>query len=146
MRNVRALHTMRLTLADRIKSCFTRDKYAYFFRHFTDAEKELRRMDAWELAKVIYEANVLKNNPEKGIVAEHMLNVRLAKVQTRATYISIVAGLIGIAGGAYLTSAFQSPDRQFKCICEAKPSPADQRGSDQLIPPVPPVSKPLNQR
>ena len=133
---------MRTTIADRIKGFFAKDKDAFWFRHFTYEEKELRRMDAWQLAKVIHEANVHKNNPEKRIVAEHMLNVRLAKIQTRATYISIVAGLIGIAGGAFLTTSFQKHDSQTKCACECSHGASVQQNmSSPVTNTVPPVVK-----
>ncbi len=50
---------------------FTRDKEAFCWKHFTDEELELRRMDVWELAKVIDKARVnnLSGEQEKLIVA-----------------------------------------------------------------------------
>ena len=98
---------MRITFFDRIKALFARDEYSYWFKHITDEEKELRRMDSWELAKVIHEANVHNKNHEKRIVAEHMLQVRLVKMQNRAIYVSIIFGLIGVALGAVLTVIFK---------------------------------------
>ena len=98
---------MSIPLSVRIRSFFARDKHAFWWDHFTDDEKQLRRMDAWQLATVIHEESIHQTEPEKRIVAEHMLNVRLARIQARAAYISVVAGLVGIVGGAFLTSAFQ---------------------------------------
>ena len=98
---------MRINLADRFKALFARDEYGYWFRLITDEEKELRRMDSWELAKVIHEETVHPTNPEKRIVAEHMLNVRVAKIQNRATYVSVVVGFIGIVVGAALSAMLQ---------------------------------------
>lgn len=98
---------MRITLVDRIKALFARDEYSYWFKLITDEEKELRRMDSWELAKVIHEKTVSSKNSEKRIVAEHMLQVRLAKIQNRATYVSIVFGLIGVVLGAILCAVFK---------------------------------------
>lgn len=98
---------MRITLADRIKALFARVEYGYWFKLATDEEKELRRLDSWGLAKVIHEETVHPTNPEKRIVAEHMLNVRVAKIQNRATYVSIVVGFIGILVGAALSVMLQ---------------------------------------
>jgi len=139
---VSAFNPMNIPLSVRIRSFFTRDKHAFWWNHFTDDEKQLRRMDAWELATVIHEENIRQTAPEKRIVAEHMLNVRLAKIQTRATYISIVAGLVGAVGGAFLTTAFQKPDSQTKCTCECSHSaPIQQNMSGPVPDTVPPVVK-----
>jgi hypothetical protein len=123
---------MNIPLSVRIRNFFARVKYAYSWNHFTDDEKQLRRMDAWQLATVIHDESIRETAPEKRIVAEHMLSVRLAKIQTRATYISIVAGLVGAVGGAFLTTAFQRPDSQTKCACECSHSiPIQQNMSDR---------------
>ena len=98
---------MRITLADRFKALFARDEYDYWFQLITDEEKELRRMDSWELAKVIQEETVHPKNPERRIVAEHMLEVRIAKIQNRATYVSVIVGFIGILVGAALSAMLQ---------------------------------------
>jgi hypothetical protein len=89
----------------RIKSLFARDKEAFWWDHFTDEEKKLRRMDVWELAKVINEARVrnLAGEAEKLIVAEHMLNMRLAQIQAKASWGSGILGFIGAIIGASLS-------------------------------------------
>lgn len=56
-------------------------------------------MDSWELAKVIHEESVRQTNPERRIVAEHMFQIRVAKIQSRATYISVVVGFLGRRSG-----------------------------------------------
>lgn len=111
---------MRTTLIDRLKGFFARDKNAYWWDHWTDEEKQLRRMDVWQLANVINEARVrnLAGEAEKLIVAEHMLSERLARIQARPGYIATVAGLAGVVGGAFLTSALQKPEAPPKCVCE----------------------------
>lgn len=98
---------MRTTWIDRIKAAFAKDGYGYWFEHFTDQEKELRRMDSWQLARVIHEETVRPQNPEKRIVAEHMLQVRVAKIQNHATYVSVIVGFIGILVGAALSAMLQ---------------------------------------
>ena len=92
---------MRITIANRLKALFAPDEYEFWWHHFTDEEKKLRRMDVWELAEVISQK---KPNSPESIVAEHMLNVRLAKMQVRATYFNIVVGFVGIVVGAVLSS------------------------------------------
>ena len=118
--NVRPFNPMRTPISVRIKAFFAMDNYADWWNHFTDEEARLRRMDAWQLAKVIHEANVHQNNPEKRIVAEHMLNVRLAKIQSRPAWFAIAAGILGIAGGAILNSLLQQPNIAVNCVYEHK--------------------------
>jgi hypothetical protein len=64
---------MRITIADRFKALIAKDEYDYWFKHFTDEEKELRSMDSWALAKVIHEETSSTGNSPKRIVAEHLL-------------------------------------------------------------------------
>ena len=104
-----------IPLSVRIRAFFSRDKQAFWWNHFTDEEKQLRRMDVWQLAKVINEARVrnLAGESEKLIVAEHMLNVRLAQIQAKASWGSGVLGFVGAIIGAALsvslTIALQNP-------------------------------------
>ena len=98
---------MRITWTDRLKALFAKDEYDYWFKLITDEEKELRRMDSWELAKIISDESIKHTAPEKRIVAEHMLQIRLAKIQSRATYVSVIIGFIGVLAGAMITSLLQ---------------------------------------
>ena len=91
---------MRITIADRLRALFARNKYEFWFQHISDEEKQLSRMDVWELAKEISQNG--SDSPE-GIVAEHMLNARLAKMQVRATYVGIFFGLFGVVIGVILS-------------------------------------------
>ena len=136
---------MRIPLTVRIKGFFARDKDAYWWNHWTDEEKQLRRMDVWQLAKVINEARVrnLAGESEKLIVAEHMLSERLARIQARPGYIATVAGLVGMVGGAFLTSSLQNPDNQPKCVRECQHgSPIQQNVAAPIQDSIPPVVKP----
>ena len=101
---------MRIRFSDRIKAFFSSDEETFWFNHFTDEEKALRHMDVWELAKVINEARVrnLAGEAEKLIVAEHMLNVRLAKIQAKASWGSGILGFTGAIIGASLSIALAS--------------------------------------
>lgn len=130
---------MRATLIDRLKGFVARDKHAYWWEHWTDEEKQLRRMDVWQIAKIIHEARVrgLAGEAEKLIVAEHMLSERLARIQARPGYIATVAGLVGVVGGAFLTSALQKPETPPLCVCDC---PVQQNIA--AVPPVSPVVKP----
>lgn len=94
---------MHITFADRLKAILARDKYGFWFKLATDEEKKLRRMDSWELVKIIHEASVCKRQTETGIVAGHILKVRIARIQSRATYVSIAVGFIGVLVGAALS-------------------------------------------
>lgn len=116
---------MCIPLLARIKGFFVRDKYSYWWKYVTDEEKQLRRMDVWQLAEVIREARSKSptSEAEKIIVAEYMLSERLARIQARPAYFSIFAGIIGIVVGAFLTSALQSNDKH-ECVCECKSSEA----------------------
>ena len=126
-------------LSVRIKGFFARDKHAFWWSHFTDEEKQLRRMDVWELAKVINEARVrnLAGEAEKLIVAEHMLQERLARIQARPAYFAIYAGLAGVAGGVFLTSALQPPNETNKCVCESKTAGTLQQPAQEPVKVVP---------
>lgn len=132
---------MRTTLIDRLKGFFAWDKNAYWWDHWTDEEKQLRRMDVWQLAKIINEARVrnLAGEAEKLIVAEHMLSERLARIQARPGYIATVAGLAGVVGGAFLTSALQKPETPPLCICDCPV----QKNMATPMPSVSPVVKPV---
>jgi len=135
-----------ITLLDRIKSLFAKDKYDFWFTHFSDEEKELERMDVWQLAKVINEARVrnIAGMEEKRIVAEHMLNVRLANIQARPNYFALFVGLAGVIGGAFLTSALQKPQEQPKCVCDHKQEYKSQTNETERIKPITPISKNAN--
>lgn len=108
---------MHIPLSVRISSFFARDKRAFWWKHFTDDEKQLRRMNPWQLAQVIHEGNT----PEKRIVAEHLLNVRLAQIQATASWGSGVLGFVGAIIGAAisvaLTMSIQSP-KEASCAAE----------------------------
>ena len=125
---------MRIRLADRIKAFFSSDEEVFWFNHFTDEEKALRRMDVWELAKVINESRVrnLAGEAEKLIVAEHMLSERLAKIQARPGHIAIYTGLAGIIGGALLSASLQS-NNKIECIHESKNSGSMQHKVEKSI-------------
>jgi len=96
---------MRITLLDRLKSVLASNRFDYWWGLFTDEEKELARMDVSQLAGVLEEAKVRSGMERKRIVAEHMLSVRLARIQSKAAW---GAGALGFAGallGAALSVA-----------------------------------------
>jgi hypothetical protein len=125
---------MRIPLSVKIRSFFARDKDEFWWNHFTDEEKELRRMDVWQLAKVINEGRVrnLAGEAEKIIVAEHMLSERLARIQARPGHIAIYTGLVGIVGGAFLSASLQS-NNNIECVCESKKGSSVQQEVEKSI-------------
>lgn len=128
-----------VSLLDNIRGFFARDKDAFWWNHFTDEEKKLRRMDVRQLAKVINDARVrnLAGEAETLIVAEHMLRERIARIQSRPTWFAIWAGLAGVAGGAFLTSSLQPPNEANKCVCECKTAGTLQQPPQEPIKAVP---------
>ncbi|MEA3406136.1 MAG: hypothetical protein U9R28_10435 [Pseudomonadota bacterium] len=94
---------MKVSFFDKCKSFFVRDKMGYWFDHFTDEEKRLKTLTVWELAEIISK----KNNEKESIVAEHLLNIRLARIQSRATTTSAFIGLIGVILGVIITHFLQ---------------------------------------
>ena len=132
-----------VTLSDRFKAFFARDKDDFWFTHFSSEEIALKRMDVWGLAKVINEARVrnLAGEAEKLIVAEYMLKERLAKIQARPVYLSLITAFTGVIVGAYLTAAFQPAQPQSKCVCEYQSANTSEnvepKVKDALIPATP---------
>ena len=128
-----------VSLLDRIRGFIARDKRAFWWNYFTDEEKQLRRMNVRQLAKVINEARVrnLAGEAETLIVTEHMLKERIARIQSRPTWFAIWAGLVGVAGGAFLTSSLQPPNEQNKCVCECKTAGTLQQPAQEQIKAVP---------
>lgn len=128
----------------RIKSLFARDKYSYWFNEFTDDEKKLACMDVWQLAGVIQESIECNNNVQKRIVAEHLLSVRLAKIQAKPVYLSVFTGLIGIVVGVLLTHVLQTPNEEKKCVCEYSLNGHKQMDNSIPVKRAPLISKSLN--
>lgn len=97
------LHIMaRIPLSARFRALFARDEHAFWWEHFSDEERELREMDARQLAAALHEAQVRHNN-ERRILVEHMLSARLAQLQSRASWGSGVLGFGGAVLGAAMT-------------------------------------------
>lgn len=135
---------MRIPLSVRFRSLFAKDKEAFWWHEITDEEKQLRRMDAWQLAAVIQEANVRIDTGQKRIVAEHMLNVRLAKIQAMPAYLAVCAGIAGVIGGAFLTAALQPSQEHSKCVSECQHGESVQQNKPQPKKSETPVSRLLD--
>lgn len=107
---------MKITLSTRIRAIFAKDAEDFWFQFFTDEELILRQMDTWQLAKVISESHVnnLVGSEEKRIVAEHLLNIRLSKIQAKATWWSAIILFFGAIIGASIPFflAVNLPSRQ----------------------------------
>jgi len=109
-----------VTYWDSVRAFFVKDKDQFWFRHYSSDEVAFDRMNAWQLAAVIQEADA-RNTVDwvtKKIVAEHLLAARLAKLQARPNWWAMVIAVCGVIGGAFLTTALQKPQEQSKCVCE----------------------------
>lgn len=92
---------MRKSLFAWLRSAFSRPTFEDHFRYFTDEERQLARMDVWQIADVIAEARHSAGMERRRIVAEHALSHRLARLQAKATVWAGALGLIGgVIGGA----------------------------------------------
>ncbi len=132
-------------LSAKFRALFARDEVAFWFDHFHDDERKLARMDVWELAKVINEARVrnLAGEAEKLIVAEHLLNVRLAKIQATAAWGSGVLGFVGAIIGAALSVALTLALQQ-KDAPRGPERASEQRAESAPIQKAPePVARPV---
>jgi|GEM_PF-3246452 len=92
---------MKIPLLTRLRAIFAKDKEDFWFQYFSDEEIQLRKMDVWQLAKVISEAKTTHvGSEEKRIVAEHLLNIRLANIQANAAWAAGIISFIGAIIGA----------------------------------------------
>lgn len=114
----------RIPLSVRIRALFVRDSHAFWWNHFTDEERELRGMNARQLAAALHEAREQRDN-ERQILVEHMLALRLARVQSRASWGSGTLGFAGAVLGAALTVGLtaaitpNAPEPQITVKCES---------------------------
>lgn len=82
------------TKFDIFKSWFVRDKRSYWWNKFSDYELELSRMSLTELASELNRTKV-QVEPENTIIAEYILQARIARLQSRASWWS---GWLSFAG------------------------------------------------
>jgi hypothetical protein len=135
---------MHVPISVRIQSYFARDKHAFWWNHFTDEEKQLRRMDAWQLARVIHEESIRQTSPEKRIVAEHLLNVRLAQIQAKASkwsgWLSLLGAVLAALVSFQLGQLSANKPAEMVCACNCR---NEQPPIEEPVPlPKPPVVHP----
>jgi hypothetical protein len=133
---------MHPSLFVRLKSIFARDKYAFWWKEATDREKEFTQMDAWDLAQVM-----CGNNAADKIVAEHFLNLRLARIQADATKRSSWFALFGALATAVLTFYLgQLSVKSTEVICtvryQAEQHPKEKAEPVPKLAPVQPSPEP----
>jgi hypothetical protein len=87
------------TLSARFQSLFARNQYAFWWNEYSDYERSLSRMSLSELAGEL-ERTKVQNESANTIIVEHLLAVRLARIQSRA---SMRAAWVGV-GGALLAA------------------------------------------
>ena len=100
---------MKFTVWERVQGFVSRNPEEYWFNKFTDEERRLKKMDVWQLAEVIRDESISSGRAERKVVAEYMLQQRLAKIQSNATFLgaltSAIFGLGGVIIGALLTTS-----------------------------------------
>lgn len=89
--------------------------YRYFcpnpekhFSELTDDEKQLLKMDSFELVAIINKARAtnLQYDTDRALIAEMLLAQRLVKLQTKPAYLALAIGLLSIIASvliAFLT-------------------------------------------
>lgn len=85
---------MKETKLDILKSYFALNRNTYWMKKFSDYELKLSRMSLTELASELNRTQV-RHEAEHSIIVEHMLAVRLVRIQTRASWRS---GWLSFAG------------------------------------------------
>ena len=95
----------KVTFGDRWKALFAKNKYDFWFDHFSNEQKKLLGMDSFELAEVIAK----KKEGKEGIFAAHILQSRLVNQQNRSVHIGTFFGLLGVVLGAFLGAYFSNP-------------------------------------
>jgi len=93
------------TKFDIFKSWFVRDKRSYWWNKFSDYELELSRMSLTELASELNRTKV-RGEPENTIIVEYILQARIARLQSRASWwsgwLSFAGAMIAAALTIYL--------------------------------------------
>ena len=85
---------MAASIIKKIRSSLHQIKYGNHWRVLTDYERSLARMSLSELAHEL-ERTQVRNETTNTIIVEHTLAVRLARIQSRASWWS---GWLGFAG------------------------------------------------
>jgi len=134
-----------------IKKLSPTEELSLIWSEITNYEKELSAMSVQQLAAALHEANI-KNDTENRIIVEHMLKLRLAYVQSKASWgsgwLSFSGSLFGAALAFYLgllssNELQKSPPQVCSCQCvkdvqciDAIPKP---QPSSEVVQPVKPI-------
>lgn len=78
---------------DIFKSFFVRDKDAFWRKHFSDYELELSRMTISELASEL-ERTKIRNETANTIIIEHIIAIRLVRVQNKTSWQIALVGFV----------------------------------------------------
>ena len=109
---------MKISVWQRIKAVFVKDKYEYWFNEFSNEEQKLLQMDVWKLAEVIVEDKTLNTaeTNKKRIVAEHFLDIRISRIQAKAAWGSAIIAFFGAIIGASIPLLISSAINQHTSI------------------------------
>lgn len=121
------------SLLTRVKSFFLHEKYSFWWNQITNEEKALVSLDVWQLAAVIHVSIECNNNVQKRIVAEHLLNIRLAKIQANASkwsaWLGAAVALMAVMLTFYLSklSAYNPTEVVCTCNCRNEQYPKEKQ-------------------
>lgn len=109
------------------------------------SENERRRMSLTRLAVLL---STCEKGTSKYILVEHELNLRIAKIQSRATYVGAITGvvgtLVGAVVGAILTIWIQIPQGKLSTDERGFQPTTSIQAQDKLLTPVETVKPPIN--
>lgn len=81
---------------------FARDKREFWWSEYTDYERSLSNMGLSELAEELDRTKV-RCESANTIIVEHLLAVRLARIQSRASIGAAWLGIFGVIVAAFLS-------------------------------------------
>lgn len=132
---------MKDTWIERLRGRLSPNPEQYWWELATDEERELLRTDTKGLAKEL--AEIRNSGPSdkiaRGILIEHLLNMRLARIQSKAAWGSGALGFGGALLGAALSfglghwfSGVNPPQVTCHCTQATDPSESHDRTGKRL--------------
>lgn len=117
---------MRDSRSARFRSLFVHDKEAFWWDEYNDYERKLAKMNLSELAGELDRTKV-RNETANTIIVEHLLAIRLARIQSRASFGAAWIGIVGAVVAAYFTFYLGQQSVTPKAECSAVSGAASKR-------------------